>query len=392
MKQSFTPSKVRLDKVKVLVITSGHEATDHRVYAKEACSWRHLGATVTIVGHFEHGVPEKVTSLRIKTPSSRLVRFLWQPWRSLWAARRLNADIIHFHDPEMLVTLLVAKFWWFRTRFVYDVHEDFANLMLVRDWLPSWVKPLVRVLTNTMEKSLASLADAVVGVTPPLTDKFGHSHRIVAYNYPAREFFEQASMARREPQMREFDLVHLGTLNSRRAIFLADTICEFHQLRPKARSLVIGASPAIAKVMKPRVPDRCLVLAQRSYEEIPALLSNAKIGIDVHPWLGPHLKVALPVKVCEYMAAGCGVVSSSMPVLDQILEETRVGKDEITMIDGGRPSDYAQAVLRLVETIERGDDPGSRLGEYAFKHMVWEKEATKIAQLYLTLLGKPCAA
>lgn len=383
-------SSALLKGLKILVITSGHEATDPRIYAKEACSLRRLGADVVVVGKLENGTATEVTVLKVPKPSARWVRFLWQPWRCLWAARRLSPDIIHFHDAEMLAILPVAKLWWRRSKFIYDVHEDFGNLMLVRDWLPSWAKLVVRVLTNTIEKGLASFADAIVGVTPPLTDKFRNKNRITAYNYNSLEFFDRAAETMREPQRRTFDLAHLGTLSLRRAVFLSEVIREFHRLHPKARSLVIGVSPEIEAAMKARIPDGCLLLGKTPYQEIPALLGNAKVGLDVHPWLGPHLEVALPVKVCEYMAAGCAVVSSCMPVLDQLLDQAGAGPEVASIIKSEEPADYAKAVVLMIEKIEGGADPGSKLRELALKHMVWEGEAKKIAHLYRSLLGKPC--
>lgn len=381
-----------LKDVDVLVVTSGHEATDQRVYGKQAVSLNQFGANVTVVGSLEHPVPGNVPVLTVSKPGSRLTRFLWQPWRCLWAARKLHADIIHFHDPEMLLTLPIAKLWWRRTRFVYDVHEDFANLILIRDWLPAWVKPGVKMLTDTVEKGLALLADAIVGVTPPLAEKFPNKERIVAYNYIAQNFFGEAAKSSVQPHKREFDLVHLGTLNLRRARFLAEVLREFYHIHPGGRSLVIGVSPEIEKEMRERIPDGCTLLGRVSHEQIPGLLGNAKVGVDVHPWLGPHLKVAVPVKVCEYMAAGCAVVSSYMPVLSQILNEATVASEGIRIIDGGEPVDYARAAVQLVEAIDKGMDPGARLRKTALKHMVWEKEAIKIAQLYARLLGKPCVA
>jgi glycosyltransferase involved in cell wall biosynthesis len=352
---------------------------------------------VIVVGKLEYDTPGEVEVLTVPKPSSRLMRFLWQPWRCLWAMRWHRTDIIHFHDAEMLITLPLAKLWWWRSRFIYDVHEDFANILLVKDWLPLWIKPVVRVLTHAMEKGLASLADAIVGVTPPLVDKFGNQRRITAYNYTSRAFFEQAEKAIRKPQKRKFDLVHIGTLNLRRAVFLADTIREFHQLRPSARSLVIGVSPdseaadKIEATMRLRIPDGCVLLGRTPHEELPGLLANAKVGLDVHPWLWSNLKVALPVKVCEYMAAGCAVVASALPVLNQILQEAGVDATSITLIEGGDPIDYAKAIVRMVEAIESGADPGAGLREVALKHMVWEGEAVKIAQLYLKILEKICA-
>jgi hypothetical protein len=131
-------------------------------------------------------------------------------------------------------------------------------------------------------------------------------------------------------------------------------------------------------------------LGKTPHDEIPALLGNAKVGLDVHPWLGRHLEVALPVKVCEYMAAGCAVVSSSMPVLDQILEEAGAPPEALTLLKSEQPIEYAKAIVQMVEKIERGSNPGYTLRELALKHMVWEGEASKIARLYRDLLARPC--
>lgn len=384
-------SALPLDGVQVLIIASVHAFTDPRIYPKQACSLQRLGANVTVVGKLEHGTSGEVRVVLVREPSSRLMRFLWQPWRCLWTARWQHADIIHLHNAEMLITLPVARLWWWRSKFIFDVREDYANLLLIRDWLPAWVKPIVCCVTNIGVKGLASFVHAIVGVTSPLTAKFRHKRKITAYNYVSREFFDQAGQIKREPQEREFDLVHLGTLNVRRARFLAETIHAFHQLRSGARSLVIGVSAEIAEAMRPKIPDNCTLLGRTPYKEIPQLLGNTKVGLDVHPWLGPHLEVALPVKVCEYMAAGCAVVSSAMPVLNQILAEAGADAEAIAIIEGGTPIDYAKAAARFVEAIEGGADPGSTLRERALRHMIWEEEASKIAQLYLTLLEKPCA-
>jgi hypothetical protein len=75
-------------------------------------------------GQWTRGDLDEVRVLPVSPDRSRLSRFLWKPWRCLWAARRENPDIVHFHDAEMLATLPVARILWPGARFVYDVHED----------------------------------------------------------------------------------------------------------------------------------------------------------------------------------------------------------------------------------------------------------------------------
>ena len=373
--------------VRVLVMTSGHDVSDPRIYVKQARSLRQLGARVAIAGAVYKTAPTDVVILPVSKPSSRLVRFLWQPWKCLRRAWREQCDIIHVHDAEMLTILPIAKLRWPRARFVYDVHEDFANLMLIRGWLPSWIRPAVKFAVDLVEKSLARLADGIVGVTPPLTGKFPNRNKATAFNYTSRHFFDACTTVSRPPQLREFDVVHLGTLNPKRAVFLCDVLSDLHRRRPQSRSLIIGVmTPDIQELLTTKLPRNCMVLGRTEHERLPALLGNARIGIDVHPWQQPHLEVAIPVKVCEYMAASCAVVCSSMPVLNQVMLQAGVAPD-ITTIQGGTPADYAEAILRTLAGIERGEHPGAKLRQAAVAHMTWENEADKIAQLYLRILG-----
>ena len=120
----------------VLILTSGHDALDARVHDRVARSVREMGADVTVVASHKRGEPGPVTILPLRTPKSRLERFVVQPWRCFWAVRGRRPDIVHFHDAELLGILPLARLVWPQARFIYDVHEDFGNLLLIRDWLP----------------------------------------------------------------------------------------------------------------------------------------------------------------------------------------------------------------------------------------------------------------
>lgn len=374
--------------VSVLVLTSGHEVLDGRIYDREACGLHGLGAEVVVVGRCTRGTPGEVPVLPIAAASTRLGRFLWAPWRCLLAARGRRPDIVHFHDAEMLAVLPAARLFWRKARFVYDVHEDFGNLMMIRDWLPAPVKPLVRALTNACEKTLARLTHGIVAVTPPLAAKFRGRPSVVAYNYPTGAYFRQAANEARKPAEREYDLVHIGTLNRRRAAFLADVLKEFHRLRPGARSLVVGAEEEVVRSISASLPSGCQVQGKIPYERVPATLGNARVGLDVHPWLTPNLVPALAVKVCEYMAAGCAVVASAMPVLDEVMAGSELEPGSFARICGGEPAEYARAAVRLLEAIGEGADPGAALRRFAERRMSFDGEAVKLGRFFRELVGR----
>jgi hypothetical protein len=376
---------LRLDGIRVLMLTVGHDVTDQRVYGKMAHSLVEMGAAVTIAGMRMYHRPADVDVIELPTCKSTALRTAVQPWRCLWRARRVPADIVHFHDPELLLALPIARLLWPRAKFIYDVHEDIAQLIKVREWLPPFFRQAASLIVAAVEKTLARLAHGVIGVTPPLTDKFSHRRRITAYNFVTRDYFESSQQYLQPACEREYHVAHLGALRMRRAEFLAEILTEFHRRRPGTRSIVFGCPPNMLDRLRQMVPPECEIQGWLSHTEIPRILGNSRIGLDVHPWPEPHLDVALPVKVCEYMACECGVVCSSMPVLDGLCSSSP--PSALKIIHGGQPSDYAERVIEMSDAIENGQLSTSENREYAFHRMNWDHEAEQVARLYLDLYG-----
>jgi glycosyltransferase involved in cell wall biosynthesis len=389
---SDTPSisadspKLRLAGVRVLVLTVGHDVADQRVYGKMAHGVAELGADVTIVGLASQRRPSDVRVMELGGTDSTAIRATIQPWRCLWKARHIPADIVHFHDPELLLVLPAARVVWPRAKFIYDVHEDISQLIRVRDWLPSAFRGMMSLAVGVVEKSLSRLAHGVIGVTGPLTEKFPHSRRATAYNFVTSDYFKLAEKSVRPFAEREYEIAHLGALRRRRAEFLAAALAEFHRRRPGTRSIVFGCSTDIIDELRAMLPAECEVRGRLPHDEIPQILGNSKIGLDVHPWREPHLEVALPVKVCEYMACECGVVSSAMPVLSELCREG--SPPGLQIISGGQPVDYAEQAIRLLGDIESHPSFAVQNREFALRRMNWDVEIGKVADLYLSLLGR----
>jgi glycosyltransferase involved in cell wall biosynthesis len=122
------------------------------------------------------------------------------------------------------------------------------------------------------------------------------------------------------------------------------------------------------------------------YESVTDRLSSSRVGIDVHPFPTPNLSVALQVKVFEYMACGCAVVSSELPVLKTLMSSHAAGLEEVVTIQGGRPEEYAEAILTLLDRLDRGEKVGERLQSASRNFFLWDHEGDKLAKFYCQLL------
>lgn len=113
----------------VCILSSVHIALDNRVFYREARSLKKAGYDVTLIAiHPREEIIDGVCIIGLP----RIPR--WQRPR-LWIqilqlARKLDVDIYHFHDPELLfVTPWLRLFTGKPT--IYDIHENYPDFFKV---------------------------------------------------------------------------------------------------------------------------------------------------------------------------------------------------------------------------------------------------------------------
>ena len=88
-----------------------------------------------------------------------------------------------------------------------------------------------------------------------------------------------------------------------------------------------------------------------------------------------------PIKLFEYMAAGCAIVASDLPPLRAVLAE-----DEAIWVRPGNPVALAEGIRRLAADPERARRMGERAREKA-RGYTWRARAERLAQLLQQLPG-----
>ena len=368
------------------MLSSGHRALDHRIFSKEALSLARRFAHVRVVGvHPRSEVIDGVEIRGLRPYRSRPERFLVHPLRCFLAARGRGPRVLILHDAELLPWAPLVRFFA-RWRVIYDAHEDFSNLVVRRRWLPSPLKPIFQRLGG-LERRLAATCDGVMAVTQTLVDHFDNPRRVAIYNFPASSFFDAASAAVRRQGTRDIDVVHLGTLSEERLTFLVEVLRLLERRRPGTRTLLIGLRPdQIEIVEQALVGVDVEVHGSVPYERIPSMLARCSLGVNVHPILHPHLLCAVPVKVFEYMAAGCTVVTSALPELEHLFESGAT--EQVVTVREGRPERFAAEIdARL--TTDDGLSAGTcerRIREVE-RTWSWSSEESKFLDFVCAVAG-----
>ncbi len=363
---------------RIVHISTGHHRNEIRVHLKQCNSLAAAGYDVSFLVADGRGDEKigNVSVLDVGLPQGRFERMLVWPWRMLRKARTLQADVCHFHDPELLLIALFLK--RSGARVIYDSHEDTPRSLLSRAWIPAWARYLVSGVLEVFENFVARRLSAVIGATPFISERFERvGCRSVAVNnfpLPAEISVDVESQSQRS------DICFLGSIGLVRGL----------------KQIIIALEPLHTRFALAGPFDR--ESTRHELESLPgwqkvdykgnlerhaavSTMMSASVGMICYLPEPNHVN-AYPNKLFEYMAAGLPVIASNFPLWRSIVE----GADCGICVDPSDPADIRQAIARLI------DDPQEcrRLGENGRKAVRqrynWQSEEAKLVGLYRELL------
>jgi glycosyltransferase involved in cell wall biosynthesis len=361
-------------------MTSVHPPFDTRIFHKECKSLAMAGYDVTLIApHAEGDLVRDGVKLRAVAPPrdrrERLMRTVPQVYR---AAVRENADIYHFHDPELLPVSALLRMRG--KRVIYDVHEDYTGTMSGKKWLPAALHGPAAIAVRACEAVFSAACSRVIAVTPRIAEKFRPSKTRIVQNYPwmhELQCSESLPYEKREPVA-----VYVGALGDARG--LREMAQAIHLVAKKmpAKLLIGGPVRPGARAEFSGNGEHGVVeyLGQLNRPQVAALLARARVGLVLHHPQGNYLH-GQPTKVFEYMSAGLPVLASNLPVCRRIIEPAACG----LLADPLNPEAIAEAMMWLFSNPSQAEEMG-RNGQRAVAETYnWESESERLIATYAEL-------
>lgn len=317
-----------------LRLTSGHKQRDPFVFLSKRLppfGKRDIGLPIL----YRAGSPEEgIQVVPLKQRASRAGRLLLSAFSAFSEAKRQQAQVYHFHDPELLLCGLLLRLCG--KKVVYDVHEDVPRQIMAKTWIATPLRRIASILFEGWENLCARCMSGIVAATPVIEQRYRKKNKntVNVNNYPILSEFLPLSAEQKE---KHGGLCYLGDISPIRGIRELVSALEHTQ----AGLLLAGRyeSENLKSEME-SLPgyDKVEYLGYLDRKGVANALERANIGmVTLHPT--PNYLVSLPIKLFEYMAAGLPCIVSNFPYWRELVGEA----DCALFVDPLSPQEIAQA-------------------------------------------------
>lgn len=364
--------------LKICHLSSAHADGDIRIFHKECVSLAEAGNEVHLIIPNTKSRTEKgviIHSFDFK-PSGRIKRFISTTYRTYKIARKIDADIYHFHDPELLPYGLKLKRKG--KHVIYDAHEDVPRQILGKHWIPGLIRSTISRIFEKYENYVAKRLSYIVVSTPTIKKRFEKINPkcMDICNYPILE--------------ENTDLVSWD--NRKNEVCYIGGITEIRGIKELVESLKYNAEVTLNLAGK-YSPDsfRDDLAGIESWKqvreygyvgraEVIEILNRSKVGmVTLYPQ--ENYLDSLPIKLYEYMLSGMPVVASNFPLWKQIIVDSDCG----ICIDPKDPQEIATAIRFLLDNNDRAREMGLNGRKSVLEKYNWSIENQKLISIYQSL-------
>lgn len=311
--------------LKVCHLTSVHPRNDVRVFHKECISLASAGYDTTLVvadglgDQFINGISIKDVGI----PSNRISRIFFTTWKVLKVGRKRNADVYHFHDPELFIVGALLSFSG--RKVVFDVHENIVEQIKDKSWLPKVLRFFAAFLFQIFN-ILATRFFAIVIAEHSYANIYSRWYSkypvTTVLNYPKLDSLNTFKSFDRSGN----EFFYIGGVSNQRGLDIILEACSLldQQDIPFKVHFVGGVSDEEEIKKYPNLKNKVIFYGRMDLLEGYTISKQCIAGLAILKPIGNYM-TSYPTKVFEYMSIGLPIITSNFELYKEVVLGNRVG-------------------------------------------------------------------
>lgn len=370
--------------IKVCILTSVHPPFDVRIFHKESTALVKEGYDVTLIAqHDKEEVFDGVKILNLQKPENRFERMTKTVWSAYRKALKIDADIYHLQDPELIPLGFLMKLHG--KKIIYDMHENLPRQIENKQWINRHLRHLLSIAVKGTERMLMHGMPVIFAE---------YSYR---KDYPWVKIFETILNMPLSNRLRDlkcdtsarndFAIGYMGVVsNARGSLTTTEALKILKDIGITPRFECVGPIDESHKQVLLKMCEEYNLPNVTFHGYLPAekgwpVIGRCSVGLALlHPI--PNYYESYPTKIFEYMAMGIPVIASNFPLYRSIIEENNCG----ICVDPLDPKAIAAAVQWIMQHPSEARRMGQK-GRNAVEQIYnWDVEAVKLISFYKKLL------
>ncbi|WP_164219913.1 glycosyltransferase family 4 protein [Virgibacillus sp. YIM 98842] len=362
--------------MKICHLTSVHKYNDTRITLKECSSLVNENYQVSLIApNTEDKVFNGIHVYGVNNTYKGRVRRALNFTKDVYLkALEIDADIYHFHDPELIYIGIKLKKKG--KKVIYDIHEDVPRQIVSKYWIPKPLRKIISFVFEKYENKSVKKMDALVTATPYIMNRFiKHNSKVVNINnYPIMKELLYRQDSKSVIKKKAFTYIG-GISEARGSVNMIKAISELDATLKLAGNFADNNEKI--KLDELNSWEKVDFLGFIDRGKIKEILETSMAGLVIlQP--KPNFIDSLPIKMFEYMATGLPVIASNFPLWKNIVEGNNCG----ICVDPLNVDEITQAIQWVLKNPEKATEMGENGREAVRAKYNWESESEKLISLY----------
>lgn len=369
--------------MKICHVTSVHPAKDARIFYRECISLLKAGYTIfEIAPNVEDEIYKGISIYGVQVPQNKWMRSFFVQKAVYRKCIELNADIYHFHDPELIPIGVKLKKKNSKC-IIFDSHEDIPAQILMKEWIPSFLRKAISKLYALYEQHALRYYDALVSVTPTITMRLCALNKNVYQltNYPLLDRSADA-----DNRAWKDSICFAGSITGQwlhQNIIKAIENCENVKYR-----LAGGGNSAYIEDLKILNGWQDVEFVGKiSFDDVPAFLIESTAAMvlnDYVPNVGYKLGTLGNNKLFEAMQMGIPVICTDFILWKEIIEEWKCG----ICVNPHDIESISEAIKYLIKNKDVAKEMGNNGRKAVMEKYNWKTQEKTLLKMYKGLKEK----